>query len=107
MNMALREVTPTKRDDRKNRRDYVYSFREIHIDDVAGDEFGDNVEILEFGDGFFKYRYGDGPILIVNRYRIQVGDNADMEEAEKRAYFMVDILDDHGKVSGWRRVRGV
>lgn len=108
MALELMSIDPIKVDDREGRRNFHYSFDKIHVEDITGEEFDDRVEIDWVKDrgypGAFWYQFKDSPKLLVSERLIYMELGENELEASKRAYFMLDILDSHGKVSGWRRV---
>lgn len=100
----LVQIRPMKVDNRPGRQSYRYKYNQIHVEDITGDEFDSRVNINWVTEEKFWYQFMDSPRILVTPNACFVEKDSDIDEAELRLYFMLDILDSGGKVSGWRRI---
>jgi len=86
-------------------RDREFTYRRTFVSDIPETSFevpsGARYEMVGNGNMLYQYR-NRAKILVTPNGPYARPDNS-KQSAEKQAYFVLSIMDEHGLVAGWRK----
>lgn len=101
------EVTPFQRYEKDGKTyEYRYRFNKVHIDEVDLTVV-DNPSIDARRDNTGNsiiWTYNDNVEIEITEKAVFMGTDENPVDAGRTAYFALNLLDEHGWVSGWRKV---